>query len=246
MKTTHLKTLLIAGLALFTVASCQKEESFFFDVHPHHFLAEDKFDALNVEVVAVEGHEPNQAALDNLENFLESRLNKSRGVTIVQRTVSSPKNNSFTAQDLRDLEDDLRSEYAENSTLTGYIFYADEGYVEDTENSQVLGLAYSSTSMCIFKDAITENSGGFGQVSEENLETAVLKHEFGHVLGLVNNGTPMVQNHEDPNRRGHCDNENCLMYYASETGDMLGFLGGNEVPGLDSQCIADLQANGGK
>ena len=82
------------------------------------------------------------------------------------------------------------------------------------------------------------------EVSELELESAVLMHEFGHVLGLVNNGTPMTQNHEGES--GHCDNEDCLMFYAAETGDMLAILGGGSIPTLDEQCLDDLQANGGK
>lgn len=244
MNTAKKKFTGIAFAALILIG-CQKENSML-DVQPKHFLSDDKYTDLTIEIVSVEGYEPNQDALQNLKTFLEETIHKPKGITFKQSTIESPQNLSYTAGDLRSLEEETRTSYAQRNHLTAYIFYADRGYVEDTENSKILGVAYSSTSMCIFKDAINDYSGGIGQVSEEKLETTVLIHEFCHVLGLVNFGTPMTQNHEDPTRPHHCDNENCLMYFESSTTDLLGILGSGEIPTLDSQCQADLRANGGK
>lgn len=245
MRKTYFAYSLLVLIFLGGFSSCKKEGSLF-DIRPQHFLASGQYTKLQVEIVSVEGHEPHPTALNNLKDFLEARLNKPQGITFVQKTISSPNNYSFSAVDLRDLEKETRTSFAKKELLTAYIFYADQGYNEDTPSSTTLGVAYSSTSMCIFKDAIKDNSGGLGQVSEEILETAVLIHEFGHILGLVNNGTPMAQDHEDAQRPHHCDNENCLMYYASKSSDMLGFLGSGSIPQLDTQCLNDLKANGGK
>lgn len=46
-------------------------------------------------------------------------------------------------------------------------------------------------------------------------ERAVLIHEVGHALGLVNKGTPMVADHADPDAPGHSANPESVMY----TGD---------------------------
>jgi hypothetical protein len=242
MKTT--KNILVLSLITISLTACKKEDNYIHDIQPKHFLSEDTYKSLTVEVIAVEGHEPNATALVNLESFLESRLNKSQGINITQKTIPSPENISFSANDLRSLEDKQRTQYTQNENLTAYIFYADQEYAGNTNESKVIGLAYGSTSMCIFEKTVDDNSGGLGQVSRKNLETSVLIHEFGHVLGLVNTGTSMVQNHEST--PGHCDNENCLMYYASETASLTGFLGGDPIPELYLQCLADLQANGGK
>ena len=234
--------LMVLGL-VFGWSACKKEDSII-DIQPKHFLSDKDFDQLIVEVVSVDGYGPNPDALDNLADLLNQRLKKPAGITFVQRTIEPTGNVSFTANDLRTLEDEVRTEYAEEDKLAGYIFYADAEYAENTESSKVLGVAYSSTAMCIFKETIQDHSGGLGEASELVLESAVLMHEFGHVLGLVNNGTPMTQDHEGES--GHCDNEDCLMYYAAETSDMLGILGGGSIPSLDDQCLDDLQANGGK
>lgn len=77
------------------------------------------------------------------------------------------------------------------------------------------------------------------------VEQSVMKHEVGHILGLVNLGAPMQTNHQDAEHGKHCINENCLMYWATETGNFISNLTGSSPPQLDANCIADLRANGG-
>lgn len=89
-------------------------------------------------------------------------------------------------------------------------------------------------------------SGGIGEPSQSVVEQTVTKHEVGHLLGLVDNGTPMQNDHKDEDWGAHCDIDECLMYYAI-TRDFLGdFLLGGSVPEFDEFCIEDLQANGGR
>ena len=128
------------------------------------------------------------------------------------------------------------------SQLGVYFLYTDGGYTE----GNVLGIAFRNTSMCIFGKTIHDNSGGIGQASRTKLESTVLEHEAGHILGLVDVGTAMQTNHKDAGHGSHCNNTNCLMYYSSETTDVLGFLITGSIPTLDANCKADLKANGGK
>jgi hypothetical protein len=58
----------------------------------------------------------------------------------------------------------------------------------------------------------------------------------------VDNGTSLTSQHSDGGH--HCNNEECLMYYAVETTDVLAMLVSG-VPRLDDACIADLRGNGG-
>ena len=79
------------------------------------------------------------------------------------------------------------------------------------------------------------------------METTVVSHEFGHILGLTNLGSDMQEDHEDDAHPKHCDVEICLMYWATESSAGLdNMLNMTSAPQLDAQCIADLQANGGK
>ncbi|MFB6307080.1 MAG: membrane metalloprotease, partial [Flavobacteriales bacterium] len=117
---------------------------------------------------------------------------------------------------------------------------------KDYENENVLGLAYGTTSMAIFEKTITEYSGGISEPPRYKLEATVMNHEAGHTIGLVNNGTDMVNDHQDDAHGKHCNVENCLMYYTTRTTDVVDNLFNSNIPSLDSQCQEDLANNGGK
>ena len=100
--------------------------------------------------------------------------------------------------------------------------------------------------MALFEKVIRENTGRIGRPSATTVESTVLMHEFGHLLGLVDNGSPALQDHVDEEHGAHCTNENCLMYYAIQTTGFLTNLTGGTIPALDGNCLQDLKANGGK
>jgi hypothetical protein len=78
-----------------------------------------------------------------------------------------------------------------------------------------------------------------------SIEGTVLKHEAGHLLGLVANGVSMQTNHQDPAHEGHDASDQCLMYWAIETSSVADILLGRE-PDFDAACRADLVAAGGR
>lgn len=212
------------------------------------FLADSNFTELIVEIDYMEGYEPNEEALDSLKTFLEQRLYKST-VTIQDPTVIEPGNQeNYTAEEIRDLEDQHRDEFTETTEddrLAAYMIIVDGEY----EQSNVLGIAYYNTSNAFFGPAYEQASGGIGQASRFKVEATSFRHEFGHLFGLVNidgSGTDMQNEHQDENNGHHCDNEECLMYYAMETTDLFGEFVGEDIPSLDQNCILDLQANGGR
>ena len=99
----------------------------------------------------------------------------------------------------------------------------------------------------IYENTVKDLSNSAFEPSTDLLETTVLNHEFGHILGLTNLGTPLQTAHEDSEHPKHCDVDTCLMYWSSETGAALtNMVNMESAPELDAQCIADLQANGGK
>jgi predicted Zn-dependent protease len=156
--------------------------------------------------------------------------------------ISSPGGSPYSSQEAFDIEKENRDTYTQGNTLAAYFLILDGEF----EQENVLGFAYFNTSMALLGGTIENNSGGFNQPNKETVETAVLQHEFGHILGLVDNGTPAVQDHVDEANGAHCDVDSCLMYFAVRTSDFMNNLTGGNIPELDAQCIQDLQANGGK
>ncbi|WP_159519115.1 zinc metalloprotease [Sunxiuqinia indica] len=215
-------------------------------VTPHSYLSEDEYDQLLIEFVYVDGYKPLDASIRQLRSFLSERLHKSKGIGVRLTAIPSPGKATYSLDDLRAIEETHRTQYPEDNKLAAWFFLADADYAGNKENSKVLGVAYGSSSMTIFEKTIHEFSGGLGEPSQHVLETTVIEHEFCHVMGLVNAGTGMVQNHEDTEHEHHCDNDNCLMYYAAETSNFLSNFIGSSVPDLDQNCIRDLQNNGGR
>jgi hypothetical protein len=215
-------------------------------VSPNSFLSASTYTSLVIEVVSVSGFLPSTTAVDNIKTFLQARLNKPQGITVTQRTVASPGKTVYTLNDIRSIELAERKQKPSGTTLTAFLLLLDGDYAGNSGSSKVLGLAYGTSSMCLFEKTVQEFSGDVGQPSVATLETAVMEHEFGHVLGLVNNGTSLTSAHQDGANGKHCTNQNCLMYFNVETSDVIANLLGGSVPTLDAACLADLQGNGGK
>lgn len=210
------------------------------------FLADSNFTVLSVEVDYMGDHKPTDAALDSLAAFLEKCTNKNKIVINEPTSISSGGQSSYTADDVRNLEEEHRNLKTENTdTLTTYILILDGEY----SNGNVLGIAYYNTSVALFGETIDRVSSGVGAPPRRKIEASVLNHEFGHLFGLVNiegSGTNMQTPHQDEKNGHHCDNDQCLMYWAVQTSDFFANLFDGSIPDLDENCIADLQANGGK
>jgi predicted Zn-dependent protease len=209
-------------------------------------LSAENFSKVIVEIQYAQGFAPTQTAIDNLRKFMEKYTNKPGGIILKQSNIPAPGKSSYNVYDLVAIEDKYRSEYTRKDTMAVYFFFADSGYSEDTQDSKVLGVAYRNTSMAIFERTVQDYSGGFNQPETSKLETVILNHEFGHILGLVNAGTPMQANHQDAPHGRHCTDTGCLMHWSVETGDVVANLFGSSMPDLDQNCINDLKANGGK
>ena len=221
----------------------------------HDLLANTNFSNLLIEIAYVQGFRPNQEAMDNFEDFLRDRTFKET-ITIQYRELQSPGETTLTLQEVADLETENRTAYNQGDTLAIYIYFADAP--SDTDNAEMnlvtLGSVYRNTSMVIYETTVRDVATQSALITVEDVEEAVLAHESGHLFGLVNLGSPMVNPHEDSSSNNHCNVDGCLMRAEIEFGSgMMGILEsralagkGMAIPGLDAHCIADLQANGGQ
>ena len=205
-------------------------------------LSSGTFNTLKIEIHYMPGFQPDAASVNNLITFLDSLIIKPGGITVTQQQITAGGKASYSINDVGLIEQKNRSAFNAGNQLTVYMLITDGAYID----ASVLGISYRNTSLALFGKTIFDNSGGIGQASRTKLETTVLEHEFGHLLGLVDLGTSMQTNHKDATHGNHCNVDNCLMYYAAETTDLLGFLITGNIPVPDSQCLADLHANGGK
>lgn len=220
----------------------------------HDLLSADTYQSLAIEIQAMQGFEPTAQTKANLVQFISARVNKPGGVTVLDDPSIPPQGKGpYSLNDVGMLEAANRLHYTTGKSAVVYFLFLDGSSTDDDPNkgTAVLAYAYQNTSMAVFEKTIQQNSGSLPtQVSAATLETTVVEHEFGHLLGLVNlnPGTPMRAAHQDTAHGNHCNVQSCLMYWSANTTDVLAnilSLGG-KPPTLDSQCLLDLQGNGGK
>lgn len=211
------------------------------------YLSDEKFTSLEIEILYVTGFEPTPEAISSLRTFLNRYLNKPDGISILKRAIPSPNLGTYSIEEIVDIEKSQRTVFSSGETLGTYIFFADEKSTDSQSQRRIIGKAYRNTSMVIFDKEIREMSGS-GSRSE--IQITALHHEFGHLFGLVNNGTEAQTPHEDtdPKKKAHCNVEGCLMAAEIEFGSSpLSFLeNGQNILDFDDQCKLDLKANGGK
>ncbi len=208
------------------------------------FLSAESYSDLTLEIDYMPGQEPTQEAMDNLKTFLQQRLNKSNITFRTPTEVPSGGESEYSADEIRNLEEEHRNNYTEggSSTLEAYFLIVDGQY---QEQGNVLGIAYYNTSMAFFGPTINETSSGVTAPSREKIEGTVFRHEFGHVIGLVGNGTETQSSHKTDGS-AHCTSDGCLMEPAVETSNFFANIFDGTIPNLDELCIQDLQANGGE
>jgi len=210
-------------------------------------LSDATFKSMFVEVVYVQGFEPSASSINNFVSFLNARANKPGGITVKKRAIASTGKATYTNQDIVDIEDANRTEYNSSNQIAVWAFFADGESASNTDTEVVLGTAYRNTSFVIYEETIHGLSDSPFEPKRSLIETTVITHEFGHILGLTNLGSALQSNHEDTAHAKHCNEESCLMYWSAETGSgIANMISGGSAPQLDAQCIADLRANGGK
>jgi len=249
--TVHLMKRILALLFLFSVVSCTKSSKDQYALpnsysnqsvgaSANDILSAAKYASINIEVQYMPDYAPDPTVMNDVIAYLNTLCYKSSITYTATQVTANGK--VLTQNDVMDIEKQNRATYTLASTLSLYVLITDNNFL--TKN--VLGMAYRNTSICLFGKTIYDNSGGLGQPNRIFMEENVLEHELGHLMGLVNLGSPMQTAHEDVAHASHCTNKNCLMYYQAETTDIVSTLLSSGSPQLDANCMADLHANGGR
>ena len=215
-------------------------------------LSANDFFKLRLEIVYTETTRPTQETILALQQFLNERVNKPNGISITETMIATPTNGPYSLDEIRDIEDEHRTQYTIDDDIALYMFFANSSSENDTETSVTLGSAYQNTSIVVYKDTLISFVSGANNDDLAAIETITSEHELGHLFGLVNIVNDDIHNtgHEDPVNGKHCVIEDCLMYFSSATtrsavATRMQTRSQNGIPIFDKLCLADLVAKGG-
>lgn len=237
-----MRLLSIALILAMVSAGCLSEIRETIDpIQPADYIRDDDYTKWVIEVDYVSGMKPDQAWLNELDDKMTELVRKDQ-VTVKLGNVV-PGKDVWSDSDIRALPSAHQDEKTGGDTVVTHVTYLDGRYT----NNDVLGITYNYDQVVIFKERIdsgcTITNGCVGNAN--TVQRAVLIHEFGHALGLVARGVPMVNPHEGtgPGAK-HSNNENSVMYYAVESAGVFGL---SRIPTtFDSNDKLDICAFGGK
>lgn len=221
-------------------------------------LSNNTYSKLLLEIAYVEGFRPTARTEADVIEFLKEVTFKD-DVQVVYKALPSPNQTSLTLEEVDDMEQEYRTVYNTDDTIAVYIYFADAPSDTDDPNGNTatLGAVYRNTSMVIYESSVRKLANSSVLITIATAETATMHHEFGHLFGLVNLGSNMVNPHESQSANAsgvvegdnHCNINGCLMSAELEFGSgmkkMLTAKNG-AVPEFDAECKLDLQANGGR
>jgi|TARA_B100000959_G_scaffold135941_1_gene142806 hypothetical protein len=200
----------------------------------YEILRGNEYSKIHIEVNYVTGNSPESDALNLLKQRIQEVTDKST-ITVSQSSFGST-DNSYTLEEILELENKQRTRFKNGNTFVVHILYLNGEY---SDNDQTLGLAYSGTSFAIFKEKIED--AAFLLISSKDIEKSVIVHEFGHLLGLVNNGYQSPHDHEDSQHPHHSNNEESVMYWAIESQDIGNQIDGEPPNDFDNYDLDDLK-----
>lgn len=212
------------------------------------YLRPSPYDRLVFEVDRVGERGPRSRAEDMILGGVEAIVDKPGGVSIVYDDVLEAGGPwSFDALQRLAAE----SYDGQPGAATVHVMILDGTYADPN----ALGVAWDHRHIALFADVIEAQCAGLAAVLSSGLADracdrtwmAIWGHELGHVVGLVDLGTPMQEPHRDPDGSHHCDEESCLMWRSHDGSNLLEHVRGrierDEVElGFDAACLTDLAA----
>lgn len=228
---------LALGLVLaITTAGCLQSLVDGNRVEPTDYIRDSTYKKWVIEVDYVQGQRPNDSWLDELEQRLGELVRKDQ-ITIQIGNVL-PGQDTWSHDQIQDLKRQHQDAKTGENTVVTWVVYLDGR----PRSGDAIGVAYNWDGIVVYSERIKEGCGLALLCSTNTIQRAVLIHEFGHILGLVDRETPMVNPHTDGSK--HSNNSNSVMKAAVET---TGIFALDNIPTrFDSNDKLDICAAGGK
>lgn len=196
----------------------------------------DDIPGMTIEVAYQSGAQPASGAVDHLVSTLREVVDKPDGVELSGPTQVPGGARTWTTSELRAFAAEHRTRSSSADDAAMYVLAVRGEFEQDG----VLGVAVSATQLVVFPDNIgelgTDLLGG-----REAIERAVLVHEAGHLLCLLNITYQSDLGHEDPEHPRHSVHEDSVMHWAIETDAISQFFSGAPPAQFHPDDRSDLE-----
>jgi hypothetical protein len=218
-------------------------------VSPADYLTSGTYRHWLVEVDSSSGDGPTSSLLNFVHDRIAPLVNKPEGMDFQNDETLEAGSRAWSSSDLQSYAENHLGHHTGSGTVVTHLLFLSGHSDQDDSNGKVLGITFGYDLIVIFSDSVAAACPSVAVppclVSPASIMQAVVVHEFGHALGLVNRGTPMVTPHEDGQHAGHSSNSGSVMYWAVESSTVTSVLSGGPPSDFDSNDRADLHHAGG-
>jgi hypothetical protein len=183
-----------------------------------------------VDVRMQSGAGPQQASIDHLLSVLRNVTGKTVNVSSSVSISGGAK--SWSADELRSMGAAGAAQGGGRTVIHLLFVHGDFG-----GDCSVLGIAVRGDTAAVFVDQV--NAASTPLVGSSGIETAVVTHEVGHLMGLVD--LFLHTGRQDPDHPWHSTDPQSVMYWAVESNLVADLLQGGPPKDFDSADLADLQ-----
>lgn len=165
-------------------------------------------------------------------------------------SIDEPTKSSLDVDELLAIAERHRDVKNSADTASFYVLFVNAKF-KDTAmmvRDDILGVSIGKTGViAMFKPVIESTKSILTPNLERFVEQTTLTHEFGHAIGLVNNGAPNIASHHDSAHGAHCSNDQCVMYWQNEGASAAiefarKYLTTGNAIVFDADCLADIDA----
>ncbi len=200
------------------------------------YLRGGRYTKLAFEITAANQWEPDPESISLLRTRLQSIVDKPKGIEFLPAHNFSSQKTKYSQDDIESLERQYRKRFSDKNGGTAVIHVL----FLNGASEEFVGKAYRASSIVIMaEDADARSTAA---VSRGKIEGAILVHEVGHLLRLLNNGYHSPREREDPEHRGHSRNTGSVMYWQVDaSGDLIEDIFNGPPPNqFDKDDLADL------